>query len=84
MPVLKRQDFSPKDTLFSKVTGNTWIIREVRKGGLGVVYVVEDAERTVTYALKTFQARYLWQDADRNRFEREAKVSRAIHDLHRC
>lgn len=74
MPLPRRLDFSRGDVLTSKVTGNTWLVKEVRKGGLGIVYVVEDVPRTVTYALKTFQACYLWSDADRDRFEREALV----------
>ncbi|HXU21927.1 MAG TPA: protein kinase [Verrucomicrobiae bacterium] len=60
-----------------------WVL-EVRKGGFGAVYVVEewpgglppfdergkfvDEERS---ALKTLQARFLWSDEDRDRFERE-------------
>src|SRR5579871_2150923 len=74
MPLPNRLDFKSGDVLTSKVTGNAWLVKEVHKGGLGIVYVVEDVPRTVTYALKTFQARYLWSDADRDRFEREALV----------
>ncbi len=60
-----------------------WVL-EVKKGGFGAVYVVEewpgglpafnehgqfvDADRS---ALKTLQARFLWSDEDRERFERE-------------
>ena len=69
-----RLDFAKGEILTSKVTGNTWLVKEVRKGGLGIIYVVEDVPRTVTYALKTIQARYLWSNADRDRFEREALV----------
>ena len=60
-----------------------WVL-EVKTGGFGAVYIVEewpgglppfndggkfvDAERS---ALKTLQARFLWSDEDRERFERE-------------
>lgn len=74
MPLPKRLDFKSGDKLTSKITGNTWLVKEVRKGGLGIVYVVEDVPRTVTYALKTLQAHYLWSEADLDRFEREALV----------
>ena len=74
-------------------------VSEVKKGGFGAVYVVENVlssprrndieglidrhkridmgenalgENDDRSALKTFQARYLWSDEDRRRFEREA------------
>jgi tetratricopeptide (TPR) repeat protein len=45
-------------------------IKEIKKGGFGIVYIVTD-HRSQPYALKTFQAQYLWIDEDRERFERE-------------
>jgi tetratricopeptide (TPR) repeat protein len=45
-------------------------IKEIRKGGFGIIYIVTD-DRSQPYALKTFQAQYLWIDEDRERFERE-------------
>lgn len=45
-------------------------IIEIKKGGFGIVYIVTD-HRGQRYALKTFQAQYLWSDGDRERFERE-------------
>jgi len=42
-----------------------------RRGGFGVVYIVRDDEGS-TSAMKTFDARLLWSDDDRERFLREA------------
>jgi tetratricopeptide (TPR) repeat protein len=74
MPLPRTLDFKSGDRLSSKITGNTWLVKEVRKGGRGIVYIVEDVPQTVTYALKTYQASYFPTDADRDRFEREALV----------
>jgi len=67
-----RKDFHPEQRI--KVDGQSMTFRvlEVRKGGFGAVYVVIDEEFKARWALKTFQARYLWNDEDRKRFEREA------------
>lgn len=67
-----RQDFQPGQRI--KVAGQsmTFKVLEVRRGGFGAVYVVIDEQFQARWALKTFQARYLWNDEDRKRFEREA------------
>jgi len=71
-PPPAREDFTKDQVISSTVTGNRWTVLDVKKGGYGVVYKVRDREDGRIRALKTFQARYLWSEADRQRFEREA------------
>jgi tetratricopeptide (TPR) repeat protein len=47
-------------------------IRQIRRGGFGVVYLVQDVDTGRNVALKSFDARLLWSDDDRARFVREA------------
>jgi serine/threonine protein kinase/Flp pilus assembly protein TadD len=67
-------EYAPGD-----VIGQTYVVRDVRKGGMGIVYFVEHLESrkekiTLRLALKTFQSRYLWSEEAIGRFEREAIV----------
>ena len=59
--------------------GQDYLVGDVRKGGMGIVYIVEDLKSRrqnihLRLALKTFQSRYLWNDEAIGRFEREALV----------
>jgi len=63
-----REDFRIGQVLSAGYT--EYKIIEIKKGGFGIVYIVTDL-RSQPYALKTFQAQYLWIDEDRERFERE-------------
>ncbi len=67
-----REDFHVGQRLKADKPSMTFTVLEVRKGGFGTVYVVIEEEFKARWALKTFQARYLWSDEDRKRFEREA------------
>ncbi|TKG65726.1 tetratricopeptide repeat protein [Prauserella endophytica] len=49
-----------------------WLVHGVKQGGFGVVYAVTEEGSGQLRALKTFDARLLWSDEDRRRFEREA------------
>jgi tetratricopeptide (TPR) repeat protein len=80
-PPPERKDFQVGQTLRSSTSGSTYKVLEVKKGGFGAVYVVQREESGGLYALKTFQARYLWSDEDRERFEREA-VTWVMLDRH--
>ena len=67
-------EYTPGD-----VIGSNYVVRDVRKGGMGIVYIVEDLKSRrkqirLRLALKTFQSRYLWNDEAVARFEREALV----------
>lgn len=65
-----RQDFQIGQILKGNLHGRIKVV-DVKKGGFGVVYIVED-DQGKYHALKSFQARFLWSDEDRKRFEREA------------
>jgi serine/threonine protein kinase len=65
--------------LRGEVIGKDYLVRDIRKGGMGVVYIVEDLKSrreniSLRLALKTFQSRYLWNEEAISRFEREAVV----------
>ena len=69
-----QDEYRPGDPL-----GHDYVVRDVRKGGMGIVYIVEDLKSRaqnirLRLALKTFQSRYLWNDEAIGRFEREALV----------
>ena len=66
-----RGDFAVGQVLWSQ-SRIAYEILEVRKGGFGAVYVVGAFGRI--RAMKTFQARFLWNDAIRDRFVREALI----------
>jgi len=74
VPPPSRKDFERGQVVYSNSTGNRWTVLDVRVGGFGVVYKVRDHEDGAIHALKTFQARFLWSESDRNRFVREATI----------
>jgi tetratricopeptide (TPR) repeat protein len=63
-----REDFRIGEVLSAGYTD--YKIVEIKKGGFGIVYIATD-NKDQPFALKTFQAQYLWIDEDRERFERE-------------
>jgi len=71
-PPPPRLDFKKAQVIYSGLTGNRWTVLDVKRGGFGAVYKVRDHEDSTIHALKTFQARFIWSEADRNRFIREA------------
>lgn len=67
-----RDEYQPGELI-----GQDYLVRDVRKGGMGIVYVVEDLlSRSqgihLRLALKTFQSKYLSNNEAISRFEREA------------
>jgi tetratricopeptide (TPR) repeat protein len=69
-----RADFAVGDVLRSSggPSRHGYTVLDVRRGGFGVVYVARLEDMDELVVLKTFQARYLWSDTDRERFAREA------------
>jgi serine/threonine protein kinase len=82
-----REDFRTGAVLNAPDAEVAFYVWETKKGGFGIVYCVEEwpkgcpfwvddkgelIDHLDRWALKTFQARYLWSDEDRRRFEREA------------
>jgi len=74
VPPPSRKDFERGQVIYGNSTGNRWTVLDVKVGGFGVVYKVRDHEDGAIHALKTFQARFLWSESDRNRFVREATI----------
>jgi tetratricopeptide (TPR) repeat protein len=69
----RRGNFQRGQTLCSGLTGQRWtVIADPILGGLGVVYKVRDQADGMVYALKTFQARLIWNEESRRQFRREA------------
>src|SRR6266851_188897 len=68
----EREDFEVDRPLHVDGMPMSFVIAEVKKGGFGTVYVVASVNSGKLWALKTFQSKFLWNDEDRKRFEREA------------
>lgn len=68
--LVRPEDFVVGRMLRSQLRSVTYEVVDVKAGGFGVVYIVK-MDRDL-FALKTFQARYLWKQEDRERFDREA------------
>lgn len=49
-------------------------IKEVLKGGMGIVYIANDLTSSTIYALKTIQQKFFWDRNVYNMFVREAEV----------
>ena len=67
----------PREYSAGQVIGAKYLVRAVHKGGMGIVYIVEDVHSlrtgsSLVLALKTFQERFLWRNEAIDRFEREA------------
>ncbi|MBM7842263.1 protein kinase domain-containing protein [Herpetosiphon giganteus] len=51
-----------------------YLVRNVRKGFMGLVYIARDLRSEQTVAMKTFQAKFTWVDSAIANFTREAEV----------
>ncbi len=51
-----------------------YLVRDVRKGFMGLVYIARDVRSDQTVALKTFQGKFTWVDSALANFTREAEV----------
>ena len=66
-----QEEFSVGRILHPSIRRQKFRVKEVKKGGFGVVYIVKnDAEETL--ALKSFQSSFLWSEENRLNFVREA------------
>ena len=53
---------------------NRWEITDIKKGGMGIVYIARDHEWDRIFAIKTFQDKFIWDEVVIQRFIEEAKI----------
>ena len=53
---------------------NTYKIENIFEGGMGIVYIVNDSKDNSTYALKSFQDKFMWNDSVVKMFYHEAEI----------
>ena len=53
---------------------NRYEIVDIKKGGMGIVYIARDHEWDQFFAIKTFQEQYLWDEDAIQRFTAEAET----------
>ena len=53
---------------------NRFEIRDIKEGGMGIVYIAYDPLWKQYFAIKTFKKEYLWDENAKNRFMREAET----------
>lgn len=53
---------------------NRYEIQDIKKGGMGIVYLAYDHEKNYNFAIKTFQDKYLWNNDHINLFLKEAII----------
>lgn len=62
--------------------GDFRILREIARGGMGIVYEAEQKSLARHVALKVLPKHALLQEKDRRRFEREAQTAANLHHTH--
>jgi tetratricopeptide (TPR) repeat protein len=62
--------------------GDFRIVREIGRGGMGIVYEAEQKSLARRVALKVLPKHVLLQEKDRRRFEREARTAANLHHTH--
>ena len=60
-------------------TGDYWILREVGRGGMGIVYEAEQESLGRRVALKVLPNRLLVNEKQKKRFEHEARTAARLH-----
>lgn len=68
-PLSERDDMEVGD-----IFDNNYLIEEIHKGGMGIVYIVKELSSSQIYALKTFQDKFLWDSSIINMFHKEAEI----------
>jgi tetratricopeptide (TPR) repeat protein len=70
----EKGDIDIKEWEKGEVIGDNLRVKEVLKGGMGIVYIVTDLNTSKIYALKTIQRQFFWDKKIYNMFIREAEV----------
>lgn len=71
MPSQRQQDTPKKWHIGDKIEAR-YEVRDIKKGGMGIVYIVLDHHWNRMFALKTFQDKFLWEENAIDRFINEA------------
>ncbi len=70
---------TPSESLPPQQLGDYRILREVGRGGMGIVYEAEQVSLGRHVALKVLPRQMFVEDSQRRRFEREAKAAAKLH-----
>jgi WD40 repeat protein/serine/threonine protein kinase len=70
---------STADPMIDRIIGDYRIIRRIGQGGMGVVYEAEQISLSRRVALKLLQDTAALHEANRTRFEREARTAARLH-----
>lgn len=65
---------TPGEYQIDQVIAGRYMVRGIKRGGMGVIYLCVDQETNIPIAIKTFQSRFLDNPRTQERFRREALV----------
>ncbi len=78
----RRAGFRASHPGAAEFLGDFRILREIGRGGMGIVYEAEQKSLARRVALKVLPKHVLLQERDRRRFEREAQTAANLHHTH--
>lgn len=78
----RRAGFRAGRSAAPEFLGDFRIVREIGRGGMGIVYEAEQRSLARRVALKVLPKHALLLEEDRRRFEREAQVAANLHHTH--
>ncbi len=78
----RRAGFRAAQPSAAEFLGDFRILREIGRGGMGIVYEAEQKSLARRVAIKVLPKHVLLQEEDRRRFEREAQTAANLHHTH--
>lgn len=78
----RRAGFRVGHSTIPEHVGDFRIVREIGRGGMGIVYEAEQKSLARRVALKVLPKHALLLEKDRRRFEREAQTAASLHHTH--